>query len=266
MPAIQLARLRIQVADLVESFSRPGVFVQKLRDLLDFYADRARRPGGRGAKASLMPAYNVSPQVLRHIERALQPEVLADPSAALTLADALWLENWYEFRLLALQVLGWIPPSPPDPIVERIQSWSRSVGREHVLDKNWIRGMAGLMQESPGSALALIEDWLSAPQESLKVLGLRVVQSLMEEGETNHLPAFFNLIAPILQEPGSIPEGEILDAIRALARRSPHETAYFLRQNLAMSEREEMGRLIRLSLGSFPPDVQERLRDHLRKQ
>jgi len=264
MPAIQLARLRIQVADLVESFATPKVFVRKLRDMLDFYADRARRPGGGGAKTILMPAFNVSQQVLRQIERALQPKVIADPTSALTLADALWLENWYEFRLLALEILGWIPPRPPEPIQERIKHWSQDAGREHALDKHWIRGLASLLKESPKSFLSLVEEWMAAPDEGQKILGLRVIQSLMDVGEIEHLPMFFNWLSPILQDPGAVPEGDILDTIRSLARRSPQETAYFLRQNLARSGEGEMSRLIRLSLDSFPPDVQERLRSHLR--
>ena len=40
MPAIQLARLKIQVTDLLTHFSDPTNFVTELHTLLDFYADR----------------------------------------------------------------------------------------------------------------------------------------------------------------------------------------------------------------------------------
>jgi hypothetical protein len=59
MPAIQPARLRQQAALMVEHFDQPAAFVRSLHHLLEYYADRAHRPGQAGKPPALLAAYNV---------------------------------------------------------------------------------------------------------------------------------------------------------------------------------------------------------------
>ena len=58
---------------------------------------------------------------------------------------------------------------------------------------------------------------------------------------------------------------DILDALAALALRSPKETAYLLRQSLNSPENPDTALLIRKLLDVFPPDLQESLRQALRE-
>ena len=75
--------------------------MRSLHHLLDFYADRARRPGQSGKPAPLIDAYKVHPPVLRHILQELIPLAAENPDAGLALCDALWEQPYLEFRLLA---------------------------------------------------------------------------------------------------------------------------------------------------------------------
>ena len=79
MPAIQLARLKIQSVRLAENFADPHTFARELRGLLDFYAERTHRPGQVGEPPPILPAYNVPPQVMRQVERELSPIAIQDP-------------------------------------------------------------------------------------------------------------------------------------------------------------------------------------------
>ena len=54
MPAIQLARLKIQVTELLKYFSVPKDFLRELHAMLDFYADRTRRSGQSGKPRPLI--------------------------------------------------------------------------------------------------------------------------------------------------------------------------------------------------------------------
>src|SRR3989304_215281 len=101
MPAIQLARLKIQSAQLSEDFVRPDKFVRGLRDLLELYADRTRRSGQFGEPAPLLPAFKVPAPVLRQVLKDLAPMATGDPQGGLALCEALWAEPFLEFRLLA---------------------------------------------------------------------------------------------------------------------------------------------------------------------
>ena len=48
MPAIQLARLKIQISELLRFFDSPPDFIRELHAIYEFYADRTKRPGQSG--------------------------------------------------------------------------------------------------------------------------------------------------------------------------------------------------------------------------
>jgi hypothetical protein len=52
--------------------------------------------------------------------------------------------------------------------------------------------------------------------------------------------------------------------LEALAQRSPQETAYFLRQSLNAPEAFDTPWIIRQTLHSFPPEIQEGLRNSVK--
>ena len=90
MPAIHPARLKKQVAQLVNNFEQPDGFVRSLHQLMSYYAERIQRPGQSGEPTPLITAYKVRRPVLRQIQGALAPLAKSKPEAAITLCDALW--------------------------------------------------------------------------------------------------------------------------------------------------------------------------------
>ena len=68
MPAINPARLKNSCSEIGEYFSNPQQFVAELHNLLNFYANRVRRPGEAGTPPPLSPAYHAPPPVLRHLD------------------------------------------------------------------------------------------------------------------------------------------------------------------------------------------------------
>src|SRR5436190_14194375 len=106
MPAIDIARLKIQAAVLVEKFDQPAVFLKGLHEILDLYADRTLRVGVVATPLSTLPAYRAPQAVLRQIEMELAPLAGAFPEQAMGLTDALWKDGHLETRLLAATLLG----------------------------------------------------------------------------------------------------------------------------------------------------------------
>ncbi|MBU0512518.1 MAG: DNA alkylation repair protein [Chloroflexi bacterium] len=265
MPAIQPARLKIEITKIIAHFSDPVEFVRSLHDLFDFYADRTRHPGRGGKPFSLVRAYNVHRQVLQQIEGDLAPKAAADPERALALADALWQENWLECRLLAIAILGEIPPDPPERVVERIQAWGRECGQDRQLDASLMVGLVQLRKETPELFLRILETWITSPDLASQKVGLRVLPPLVEDASFENLPAVFHLIAPLVRNVDTVLEVDLLGVLHALAQRSPRETAYFLRQSLIMSNRPGVTSLVWQSLRAFPPEVEASLRELLRR-
>ncbi len=266
MPAIQPARLKIEIIELLTYFDRPADFVRQLHVLFGFYADRTRRPGQSGTPKPLIKAYNVPRQVIRRIKSDIAFQVVSYPESALSLADQLWDDNWFECRLLAISILGMIPFEANSRVIGRMQMWGKKCQEDVLLDVLLEDGALQLRNENPNEFLLLVEDWLSETEMSSRKVGLRAIPALVMNSGFENLPAIYRLLAPIIRESASALETDMLLAIRALGKRSPQETAYFLKQNLMAPHKSGLGVITRRSLDVFPPDLQDSLREILREQ
>lgn len=266
MPAIQPARLKLQASLLAEHFEQPAAFLRSLHYLLDFYSDRAVRHGESGKPRSLMPSYNVRAPVLRHLLLELEPLAEKDPAAGLSLSDALWGQNSLEFRLLACMLLGKIPLTPVDAVLERVQSWSRDDLEEALTTAILTSGLARIRKEQPQIVIQLSRDWLKDPGLYYQQLGLRILPTMISNPEFQNLPSFFPLIQPFILKSHPSLRPDLLDVIKTLAHRSPRETAYFLRQLLDMPENPDTGFIIRQCLEDFPEDIQLSIRKKMKEK
>jgi len=261
VPAIQPALLRQQAALLVEHFTDPPAYIRSLRYLLDFYADRARRPGQSGMPDPMISAYKVRPPVLRIILQELAPLAVEEPEKGLALCDALWAEPNLEFRLLAAMLLGQIPTDPPRQIIDRLNTWLAPDLEFHLIEALMDHALERLRQEHPASMIRLIQEWLESSKPLYQQLGLRALLPLIENTQFENIPVFFRLVQPLSC---NVPLGlkpDVLDVLTALVHRSPQETAYFLRQTLSFPEASDTAWLIRQLMDEFPQDQQDMLRD-----
>lgn len=264
MPAIQLAKLKIESAHLAEKFNQPTRFVHEFHALCDFYAERTRRPGQTGKPSPLLETYKVPAPVLRQVSRELTPYIEGDNQAALELADALWAEPYLEMRLLAASVLGVISPEPVDRLVKRVQSWVSGYADERLLTALVETGLLRLRQEETDIYLDQVKNWLESDVILLQRLGFRSLLYLLNSQQFENLPAIIRLVTPQVRSiPGRL-RPDLMDVVQALAYRSPKETAFFLLQNLAVkNDNPSTGWVIRQSMDCFPPEIQASLREGL---
>jgi hypothetical protein len=265
MPAIQLARLRLQAAHLRDSFSRPEAFARGLQAMMEYYADRTHRSGQSGEPPPLIPAYHAPAPVLRQVLLELKPLIQQNPEAALVLADVLWSQNNLECKLLATSILGNIPVENTNGVLIRITAWSRVEKEDKLLQALLNQGLAGYRRTSPINFLKLVEQWLASDLLNEQKTGLMALAVLIEDPSFTNLPAIFQrLTAPVKAVPAGL-RSSLLDVLRGLARRSPTEAAYFLKENLLSPGSLAAAWLIRQLLNEFPKDTRETLRESLRQ-
>lgn len=266
MPAIQPARLKHQVADLVSHYDQPPVFVRDLHALLDFYSDHTQRPGQAGIPSPLMEAYNAPPPVMRQVWHELSKTIHTHPNAALHLSDALWAEPNVDLQLLAAHLLGQLPLVPLEPLVDRLQAWVHSDPDRRLLDGLLEYSLIRFQQEAPDQLLELISSWLSSHELSAQHAGLRALLPFVSDPGSQHLPIIFRLVTPYTRIAPSRLRSDIVDVLAALAHCSPSETAYLLRQNLTTPDNPDTPWLIRQVLDDFPAETQAGLRTAMKEE
>jgi hypothetical protein len=197
MTAINPARLRIQCAKLADSYQDPDKFIPGLHDLLGFYASRIRRTALNRTPLTLQ-SYQVAPPVLRALEGELDELVNTQPSQGLLLVDALWEQEWLEFRQLAVTLLGNIPPINPEPIFQRIQNWLSESTSESIRSLLPTQAVKRLKKENPSIVLSFYQDLLSNPtKENCQAVLIGLIQ-FSQDQEFLNLPILFSLLEKIL--------------------------------------------------------------------
>jgi hypothetical protein len=260
VPAIQPALLKQQAVLLADHFNDPPAYLRSLHYLLDFYSDRSRRPGQAGTPAPMISAYKVRPPVLSMILQELAPLAENDPSQGLALCDALWNEPYLEFRLLSAMLLGEIPPSPPDTILQRLKKWLVPDLEFFLIEALMEHSFNQVRKQHPQEIVQLIRDWLDQGDQFYKQLGLRALLPVINHPDFQNLPVFFRLIQPLVNHVPSGLRPDMLDVLGALAHRSPLETAFFLQQSLNLPKPDDVAWLVRQSLDEFPPEIRQTLR------
>ena len=260
MPAAELTRLRTQINGLIQVFDDPNSFRTALRDLFEIYADLAYRPGQTVLQQSLLPSYRIPKLVMRQLELELGRTCRESPDNALKVVDALWHDPYLEPRQLSTLLLGTIPASHSQLVADKIQLWAQPEENSRIVDALFQNGTTTLRHAAPRQLLALIEEWLSSTRAGIQVLGIRAIVPIARDPAFENLPPIFRMLGPLLQNPHSALQTDLQIAIETLARRSPMETIYFLRQTLSISSAPATSRLIRRCLPAFEPAQQTSLR------
>jgi hypothetical protein len=264
MPAIQPAQLRKQTSDLAGKFNQPALFVRDLHALLDLYTDYTHRPGQSGEPSPLIASYKTPPQVIGQVWRELMPLIIHQPADVLPVCDALWAESNYDLQLLSARLLGQVPVIPPEPVIDRLNSWVCYGLENQVLDGLFEFGMARLQQEAPAKLLELVSSWLSSSTPYVQQAGLRALLPIINQTGSENLPSIFRVLTPFLRIAPPNLRPDILMVLSALAHNSPSETAYLLRQNLSAPDNPDTAWFIRKVLDEFPSEAQIGLRNALK--
>ena len=264
MPAINLPRLKIQTAYLMEKYGDPEGFVRELHNLFDSYSDRLLRNRSIASPVSILPSYRVLPAVMKQLELELGGIVQKDPEHALPLADMLWEDGFLESRMLASFLLGRVQPHG-DEFLERLTLWVSETKDPTILNSLLSKSLTKMRAESQDDFLALMEKW--SHQTNKKMWGNVVMAliPLLKDKEFHNLPTVFIIVQPILEMAPATMQKELSSLVNALFQASPVETTFFIRQTITLSTRTHIVQNMRRIMPTLPLPLQEALHELVRR-
>jgi len=263
MPAVDLARLKKQTAQLADLFDQPTAFLHEHREILDHYVNRTLRSQGV-APSSVLPTYRTPAVVMRQIENELGPLAAQRPIQALELADALWDEGWLETLLLAAFLLGRIPPQE-ERLLARLTAWTQAVRDPEVRAALLTTSLTRLRQETPDLFLILVKEWLHPARQRMWSNGIQALVPLISSPDFDNLPPIFEIIEPILKASPATLQYDLQELIVSLFEASPDETTFFLQQILKGARSPLPSIALRRMSPELPQELQVSLREMLRQ-
>jgi len=265
MPAINIARLKIQAARLADKFGEPQAFVISLNELLGYYTNHTIRAAQIAQRLSV-PTYQTPRPVVRQIESELA--VLADKQSgeAIVLSDALWEDDSLESRLLAAYLLGSLPCEQAIPALTRLPDWLNQSKDKEIRTALLTDALARLRREQPEAFFSMLEGWLGSAQSTLQIWGMQALIPLLQDPQFENLPAVFRILHPAILAAGPATQLDLQACLAALERVSLTETTAFLREIIWNNSGAGMLRIFRRILPGLSPKLQEALRETLREQ
>ena len=265
MPAVQPARLKIQVAHLLELFRLPEQFNDALHDLLSLYANRTQRSGETGQIRPIIPSYDPPIPVIRLIQTEIRSLILSEPQSALELCDSLWKENWWEFRTLAAYILGQIPLDLYTKIIVRLNNWLEENLEENLIKEVGHLATKRIQAENQNQFFIWVQTILARPSIRSKKTALYLITKFSEQPNFENLPAIFSVISPFIRISPPEIRPDVLALLMVLIERSPNEIAFIFRQSLESSENPDTNWFIRKTITKFPLDLRDGLLPAARK-
>lgn len=264
MPAVQLARLRIQTTQLAESFDDPTEFARRLDSLLELYGNRAYRPGTNVSHRSRLPAYNVPPLVMQQLELQLGMVGGADPIHCLNNIDKLWETQILEMCEIAVFLMGEVPIDYRQDVMDRLKRWCDPALDPVLLRFLFSTGGATIRTAEPNTWLAFAADFLITPDPQKVILGLQALEPFLAETRLDFLPRLFNMLEPLVKDPPAAVMPSLHDVLLQINGISPVETRSYLRKYLEADPSPALLRLTRRLLPDLPANTQAALRPCLR--
>ncbi len=258
MPAVQLARLKKQIAALQPLLAEPQRFVAQVETVLAFYSDPARRAGQSGMPAPLLSAHHAPPQVVRMLTRRVAEWVEPQPAAGLRLCDALWAVPNLECRLIAAGVLGALPLSAEADIWARLETWLAETPEVAFREQVLALGGRRLRAEAPQAYGRWLEACLHSGETPRRLLGAQALRLWLQTPGFDNLPLAFRWLRLLAADLPSALRPEFLAMLRLLAQRSPQETAFFLQEMLQRYDTPQMRSMVQRALPALPPAWRER--------
>jgi hypothetical protein len=161
-------------------------------------------------------------------------------------------------------MLGTIPVTTAGSgVIDHLRSWANANENLRLISALMENGTLLLRRDALNQLLALIDIWLTDPNPAQQAVGVQAIIALVNDRSFENLPAVFRLLGPPVQNVHPRLQADLQFALQALIKRTPTETAYFLRQALSLSIGTGTARLIRRCLPEFGADLQAGLRTAL---
>jgi hypothetical protein len=219
MPAVDPLRLAREVDGMFDQTLDPSALAGKVLDLLERYAERARRKGGRPEDSLDCPR-----PLMAALARAIGAEARRG-GRGLELADALWTTPLRETRLLACEALG---VEPGDAAADWAERRCVEASDLHVLDGLARRGLAAWGSRDRPAALGRAERWIRGKAERLRELGCLFLLTVAEGGESEDVRQVIDLLHQSPQVGLGAERRTLSTLLLTLVRRSPQEAARYL--------------------------------------
>jgi DNA alkylation repair enzyme len=256
MPAVDPHRLKSQIAKLQELLDNPRAFRWRVRDLLEYYSDRTKRPGGVSDSSH---SFGVLKPILRDLQRALVSMLGDDSDATLSIAKELWLDGYREMRIVAIGIMKNVSPQVSKA---QFEHWSGLTQDPKIAEKLAQMSFEMWRKEPQADFFQKIKQLISDLNIESQTYALLLLRIAAGDLETDHLPLIYDILEDVNLQKHASTRALFQKLLQDLAIKRPAETAKFLLKKIEEDD-VIMKRMARDLLSAFPARQKGRIKQAL---
>ncbi|MCJ7823799.1 MAG: DNA alkylation repair protein [Anaerolineales bacterium] len=259
MPAIQPENLRRQIDDLLGLALEPGRFIRSCMNLLDYYADRTKRPRGSTTKVEIARILRVPRPVMKTLNLRIQEFEGGEAERWLEIGRGLWNQAIREPRHIAACALA---KSPEALIAAEVETWAIACEDDVALSDLTSIGLKQWRKRQPARFYACVAAWLADPRVRIRHMAILALHARSGDDDFDDLPLLLGYLAGISAQVRGSSQHSLTELVRHLASISPPEVAKFL-MNEVQADVQGARRLVQSASTAFPQRYQSDLRETL---
>ncbi len=269
MVAINLNRLARQLQDLREKFNQPEAFRAELHRFLSFYHQYSRRKHEDSIPKSFMRQYDLPIQIVPQLELSLRQLAQKETEQSFAVIEELWKDDYFEARDLACFILGQQAENQTERVVSLIDSWLSEPQDRAVVASIFKKACVGLLEFAPHQFSELTKNLLASKELRQQGYGLMALSIYLPKAHHNDLPGIYGMVRPFIAHSDLQLQSRLSELVRELAKQSPGEVAYLLKEVLADTEGAEIEQRLRSYLDFFEPryaqSIQDAIKNHAKR-
>lgn len=255
MPAIQPEKLQRQIDELLQTVDDPSAFVRSCMSLLDYYADRTKRPRGAVAKVEIAKILRIPRPVMKTICARIHQTELGLPENWLVIGNALWDKAIREARQVAACALE---KSPGDEIPAVVEKWAISCEDDQALVYLTSIGLKNWRMQDVNRFYFTIRSWLKDSRLTIRHMAILALLGRAGDEDFTELPEMLRSLAGMSAALRGSSQRSMINLIRHLAQRSAPEVAKYLIDELQAGV-SGADRLARSTITVFPQRLQDEI-------
>ena len=228
MPALDIAQIRAEAAELARLYGDPETFAAAAKDFFQAHSAPSYRQSLVVSIHAPLKSYDTPLPVLRALVNAVRKVATVNDSHTLLVAARLWADPIREQRRLAVELLGLVVAVRPNETYELMTHWL------NTLDDLELIGLLATQVGGPWlmgdlySRLEQVRQWVNSPHKHQRQFGVTALAPLAKRRSSGDTTAVLEVLAGVMREGDVEVRKSVAHVIRELSVNGPGEAARFL--------------------------------------
>ena len=228
MPAIDVAQVRFEAAELAPQYADPEAFAAATREFFETHSAPILRQSSIVSISAPLKAYGTPLPILRLLLGALRKPATADLQRTILAVKHLWADPIREQRHLAVELLGVVTAAAPDQAAALMRLWLINLDDLELIDLLADRVAAPWLLANLRERLAEARQWVNSPHKYQRRFGVAALGALAKERNFEDVASALAALNTVMRESDLEVRKSVAHVLRDLSAHGPGEVARFL--------------------------------------